>query len=302
MGPTCSGKTALAMKLADEFPLGIINVDSTQVYRGLNIGAAKPDAKTLAQYPHALIDICDPNTPYNVADFCQDAKNAIETYIQAGKVPLLVGGTMMYFKALLQGLSALPSSSAEIRTQISAEAEILGWPFMHARLAEQDPEAAAKIKPQDAQRIGRALEVCAMTGERLSALQATSGEPFAMPCLTLGLMPSDRATLHARIAQRFEDMLAQGFLEEAQLLYKKYGDQLSLPALRSVGYRQAFMYLQGAYDEKTFKEKAIAATRQLAKRQMTWLRSWEGCQLSDPDRTDSVEDLKEKVAIFLSKI
>lgn len=302
MGPTCSGKTALAISLAQVFPMALINVDSAQVYRRMNIGTAKPDPQSLKAYPHALLDICEPTVPYNAADFCVDASDAIRSALAQGKTPLLVGGTMMYFHALEQGLSTLPESDPQIRAAIAAEAQVQGWPALHECLAAQDPLSAAKIKPHDAQRISRALEVYRMTGQPMSELQGQSGEPFVYPRLIIGLMPGDRARLHADIAQRFDEMLAAGFLEEAKQLFAEPGIHAGLPAIKSVGYRQAWEYLRGDYDEAVFREKAIAATRQLAKRQMTWLRSWKDCIFYNPYEPAELARLKEEVAIFLSKI
>lgn len=302
MGPTCAGKTGLAMALAREFPVALISVDSAQVYRGMDIGTAKPDAATLLQYPHALIDICEPTEPYNAADFCRDARACIAQAHAQGKIPVLVGGTMMYFSALLGGLSDLPESDPAMRAAVLAEAENLGWPAMHAQLSQLDPLIAERIKPNDAQRIGRALEVCRMTGEPMSRLQAQPADPFPYPHHLIGLMPSDRARLHADIAQRFNDMLSQGFLDEAKLLFSKSGIEPSLPAIKSVGYRQAWEFLQGEIDEPTFKAKSVAATRQLAKRQMTWLRAWKNCTLYDPYDDGDLTRLRQELAIFLSKI
>lgn len=279
MGPTCSGKTALAIEWAKREPMGLINVDSAQIYKGLDIGAAKPSPEVLAEFPHALIDIVDPATPYNASDFCKDALIAIEEAFQAGKTPLLVGGTMMYFKALQEGLSPLPVSTPEVRDQIAREAAELGWPALHARLKSVDPVVAERLKPNDSQRIGRALEVYEMTGEPLSELQKAPGKPLPYPIKAYGIMPEDRALLHANIAKRFDEMLEQGFLDEVRGLMARPDLHLDLPAMRCVGYRQAWEYLSGAYDFETFREKGIAATRQLAKRQMTWLRSWQSLKI-----------------------
>jgi tRNA dimethylallyltransferase len=274
MGPTCSGKTALAIDMARHEPVSLISVDSTQVYRGLNIGSAKPSLEELAQFPHALIDIADPATPYNASDFCRDALIEIDKAFTTGKTPVLVGGTMMYFKALQDGLSPLPVSTPEIRQKIAEEAIKISWPAMHERLQSIDPLIAARLKPNDAQRIGRALEVYEMTGIPLSRLQEQPGQPLPYPVKIYGLMPEDRALLHANIAKRFDAMLDQGFLDEVRGLMQRPDLHLDLPALRSVGYRQAWEHLSGAYDFDMFREKAIVATRQLAKRQMTWLRNW----------------------------
>lgn len=274
MGPTCSGKTAMAIEMAQREPVSLISVDSTQVYKGLDLGSAKPSPQELAQYPHALIDIADPATPYNASDFCRDALIEIHKAFEANKTPILVGGTMMYFKALQEGLSPLPVSTPLIRQKIAKEAAELGWPALHQRLSKIDPLIADRLKPNDAQRIGRALEVYEMTGIPLSRLQEQPGQPLPYPLKIYGLMPEDRALLHANIAKRFDAMLDQGFLDEVRGLMQRPDLHLDLPALRSVGYRQAWEHLSGAYDFAVFREKAIIATRQLAKRQMTWLRAW----------------------------
>ncbi|MFI4956495.1 MAG: tRNA (adenosine(37)-N6)-dimethylallyltransferase MiaA [Gammaproteobacteria bacterium] len=276
MGPTGAGKTALALKMADERPVALINVDSAQVYRGLDIGSAKLSKSMLARYPHALIDVCDPATPYNVADFCRDAMMAIEEAFAQGKTPLLVGGTMMYFRALMQGLSALPQASPEVRAAILMQAQEKGWPAMHALLAQVDPAIAARLKPNDAQRISRALEVYEMTGRPLSDWQAEPTVAFPYPIEAIGLMPEDRAALHAALEKRFDAMLAEGFLEEVEGLRAREDLHADLPAIKSVGYQQAWAYLNGETDFDTFRALSIIATRQLAKRQMTWLRSWPG--------------------------
>lgn len=302
MGPTCSGKTGLAMALAREYPLSLISVDSAQVYRGMNIGTAKPDQATLAAYPHALIDICDPCNPYNAADFCRDAMECIKKAHAEGKIPLLVGGTMMYFSALFKGLSPLPASDPVIRAEVLAQAEQQGWPALHAVLQTQDPLAAAHIKPNDAQRIGRALEVIRMTGSPLTELQKQGTEPFPYDYLLMGLMPSDRARLHHDISTRFSDMLKQGFLDECKHVFGQPGIHPDLPAIKSVGYRQAYDYFMGKSHAASFEARALAATRQLAKRQMTWLRSWQGCTLYDPYSESDIKRLRHDLSTFLLKI
>ncbi len=274
MGPTCSGKTALAIEWAKQYPVELINVDSAQVYKGLDIGSAKPDAATLQQFPHRLIDICDPAMPYNASDFCHDAKREIENIVSNDRIPLLVGGTMLYFKALQDGLSPLPETDPEVREKIAKLANDIGWPAMHEKLKEIDPLLAEKLEPNDSQRIGRALEVYEMTGQAMSKLQKEPGKKLAYPVHAFGIMPEDRANLHALIAQRFDAMLEQGFLDEVKALYVRDDLRADLPAIKSVGYRQAWQYLDGDYDLQTMREKAIIATRQLAKRQMTWMRSW----------------------------
>ena len=302
MGPTASGKTALACRLSEMFPLGLISVDSALVYRGLDIGTAKPDAATLARYPHALIDIRDPAEPYSAADFSVDAQAAMQRVRQAGKIPLLVGGTGLYFRALQRGLSSLPEADAEIRAQLAEEAAIIGWDGMHRRLAERDPPAAERIKPNDAQRIQRALEVIALTGQPLSAQQQGGrGQPFPWRVLKLALLPVDRAPLHARIAERFEAMLQQGLLDEVHALRERGDLQPDLPAIRAVGYRQAWEHLDGRYDAAELRDKGIFATRQLAKRQITWLRGELDARTLDPDQSGLFERSAEALDLFLGK-
>ena len=287
MGPTASGKTALACALSERFPLGLISVDSALVYRGLDIGAAKPDAATLARYPHALIDIRDPREPYSAADFSADAQAAMQRIGSAGRIPLLVGGTGLYFRALQRGLSSLPDADVQVRAQLAEQAAAIGWEGMHRRLAELDPPAAARIKPGDAQRIQRALEVITLTGQALSAQQQGGrGAPFPWRVLKLALLPQDRAPLHARIAQRFDGMLRDGLLDEVRALRQRGDLSPDLPALRAVGYRQAWEHLDGRYDAAELRNRGIFATRQLAKRQITWLRSELDARVLDPERGD----------------
>ena len=274
MGPTASGKTALACELAQRFPLDLISVDSALVYRGLDIGAAKPDAATLAKYPHRLIDIRDPREAYSAAEFRADALREMEMIARAGRIPLLVGGTGLYFRALQSGLSDLPEADAALRAQLAEEGSRQGWSALHARLRQLDPAAAKKIHPGDAQRIQRALEVIALTGKPLSAQQGGMPASFAYRVLKLALVPADRAALHARIASRMDAMIAQGFLDEVRAL-RAHGDlRADLPALRAVGYRQAWQHLDGQFGAAEFRDRAVFATRQLAKRQLTWLRSF----------------------------
>jgi tRNA dimethylallyltransferase len=274
MGPTASGKTALAVSLVERFPLEIISVDSALVYRGMNIGTAKPDAAILARAPHHLLDIRDPTETYSAASFCDDARRLMDDIVARGRVPLLVGGTMLYFRALLKGLDDLPRADAVLRRQLEVEAARRGWPALHADLARIDPLTAARLAPNDSQRIGRALEVFQLTGTPMSALldQAQSALPYRV--LQLALIPSDRAVLHQRIAARFDAMLAGGLLDEVNSLRQTYALNPELPAMRAVGYRQAWAYLDGEIDLNGLREQGMAATRQLAKRQLTWLRSW----------------------------
>jgi tRNA dimethylallyltransferase len=283
MGPTASGKTALACALADRFALDIISVDSALVYHGLDIGSAKPDAATLQKHPHRLIDIRDPSQPYSAADFRDDALREMASIAAQGRVPLLVGGTGLYFRALQYGLSDLPQADADIRERLAEEAASLGWHVLHARLAELDPTAAARIGPSDAQRIQRALEVIELTGEPMSAQQSALPAPFGYRVLKIALLPEDRAALHARIAERFDAMLATGFLDEVKRLKSRRDLHPDLPAIRAVGYRQAWQHLDGAFDAAELRNYGIFATRQLAKRQITWLRSELDARVFDPD-------------------
>jgi tRNA dimethylallyltransferase len=274
MGPTASGKTDLAVALVERLPCEIISVDSALVYREMDIGTAKPDAETLARAPHRLIDIIDPAESYSAARFRDDALREMAKITAAGRIPLLVGGTMLYYRALQQGLSPLPQGDAELRAQLEAEAAANGWQSLHDRLAEVDPESAARIHPNDPQRLSRALEVYALSGQPLSVLwreQEKSGFPYR--AVKLAVAPADRGVLHERIARRFGLMLQQGFIEEVEALYRRGDLHPELPSIRCVGYRQVWRYLAGEWDRETMSERAIIATRQLAKRQYTWLRS-----------------------------
>ena len=274
MGPTAAGKTALAVSLLERFPLEIISVDSALVYRGMDIGTAKPDAATLARAPHHLLDIRDPAEAYSAAAFRADARRLMADIAARGKVPLLVGGTMLYFRALLQGLDDLPRADPALRQQLEAAAAARGWPELHAELAKVDPLTAARLAPNDSQRIGRALEVFRLSGAPMSALLDKPRTALPYRVLQLALIPSDRAALHRRIAARFDAMLAAGLLDEVETLRRSDALSADLPAMRAVGYRQAWAYLDGAIDLAALREQGIAATRQLAKRQLTWLRSW----------------------------
>jgi tRNA dimethylallyltransferase len=272
MGPTASGKTAAAMALADRFPVELISVDSAQVFRDMDVGTAKPDKASLARYPHRLIDLISPEESYSAAHFRRDALAAMAESTAAGKVPVLVGGTMMYFRALLHGLAELPQADATLRAEIDAEAAAEGWPAIHAKLAELDPVTAARLHPTDSQRLQRALEVCRLTGRPMSALLAESEKarpPYDF--LSIGLLPSDRAVLHQRIAQRFDAMLLAGLDDEVRQLRRKYTLSLDLPSMRCVGYRQAWEAQDGIIPAKELRDRGIFATRQLAKRQITWL-------------------------------
>ena len=303
MGPTASGKTALGCELSERFPLELISVDSALVYRGMDIGTAKPDAATLKRYPHALIDIRDPEQPYSAADFCADALLAMQQITARGRVPLLVGGTGLYFRALQQGLSDLPEADPEIRGRLSAEAQQVGWPALHARLAGLDPDAAKRIGSNDAQRLQRALEVIELTGRPLSVLQRSAAGSTAFPwrVLKLALLPPDRGVLHARIAQRFDAMLAAGFLDEVRSLRARGDLHADLPAIRAVGYRQAWEHLDGMTDLAEFRDRGIFATRQLAKRQITWLRSDFGARLFDPDQPALLARASDALQLFLGE-
>ena len=274
MGPTAAGKTDLAVALVQQLNCEIISVDSALVYREMNIGTAKPDAAILSVAPHRLIDICDPSEAYSAANFRQDALREIEDIQKLGKIPLLVGGTGLYFRSLQHGLSDLPAADPEIRQQLEAEAKQQGWAAMHQQLTEIDPASAQRIHPNDPQRIQRALEVYRMTGKAMSTLYAQA-EKQSLPfdVIKLAIAPEQRSLLHQRIEQRFHLMLKQGLIAEVESLYKRGDLHLDLPALRAVGYRQVWQYLAGEWDYDTMVYKGIVATRQLAKRQLTWLRS-----------------------------
>lgn len=292
MGPTASGKTALACELVKQLPLEIVSVDSALIYREMTIGTAKPSAEELRQAPHHLIDIIDPPQSYSAAQFCQDATQTIEAIYQRGHWPLLVGGTMMYFNALQQGLSALPEADDLLRQRLLDEARTQGWDVMHQQLAAVDAQSAARIHPHDTQRIQRALEVFYLTGKPLTAFLAEQKQPSDYQFTNLILFPEQRAWLHERIATRFQLMLEQGFINEVEHLLKKWSLPKSCPAMRTVGYRQAIDYLDGIYDYPTMIEKSIAATRQLAKRQLTWLRSWPEATYFDSETKGLSDALK----------
>lgn len=274
MGPTASGKTDLAVALHEALPVDIVSVDSVMVYRGMDIGSAKPAPAILAQAPHRLVDILDPAEPYSAARFREDALREIRAIHAAGRVPLLVGGTMLYFRALFGGLSALPSADPAVRARLEQEAAERGWPALHARLAQVDPAAAARIHPNDPQRIQRALEVHELTGRPLSELQAApAGEALPYRFVKLAVAPAERSVLHERISRRFRQMLEAGLVEEVEGLFRRGDLHPGLPAIRAVGYRQVWQYLAGELDREAMVERGIIATRQLAKRQFTWLRS-----------------------------
>ena len=303
LGPTASGKTALAMHLADRFPVEIVSVDSALVYRHMNIGTAKPDAETLRHYPHHLIDLIDPTDTYSAARFCTDALQAMSHISARGNIPLLVGGTMLYVKALLDGLSTLPAADTEVRETLAARAQQVGWPAMHAELNRIDPMTAARLKSTDSQRIQRALEVFTLTGTPLSALQtrATNANHFPYQVLQIGLVADQRTLLHERIAARFDAMLAAGLSNELQTLRARYDLSAEMPSMRCVGYRQVWRFLDGEIDEKTLRETGIVATRQLAKRQLTWLRSMPNVEPMDCLRSDLNEAIVARIEKFLAQ-
>jgi tRNA dimethylallyltransferase len=275
LGPTASGKSALALRLAEAHPVEIVSVDSAQVYRGMDIGTAKPGAAERARVPHHLIDLVDPDERYSAGRFRQDAIRAVTGILGRKKVPLLVGGTMLYYRSLVSGLDELPQADASVRISITEEAKRRGWPALHAELSQFDSKAAARIMPNDAQRIQRALEVFRLTGKPISELQR--GEPEALPFSIQGcaLIP-ERGELHRRIEQRFDAMLREGLADELKRLRRNFDLSPDLPSMRAVGYRQAWSFLEGRIDEAQLRAQGIAATRQLAKRQLTWLRSFPG--------------------------
>lgn len=282
MGPTASGKTALACELVQHYPFEIISVDSAMIYREMDIGTAKPSSLELQLVPHHLVNIRDIIESYSVAEFCRDASLCCLSILSRGKIPLLVGGTMMYFNALQKGLSVLPEANEPLRRQLEEEALQHGWPFLHQQLTKIDPPTAARLHEHDAQRIQRALEVYYLTGSPLSLLLETKKRPCDYRFINLGLFPLQRASLHAKIAQRYDQMLTQGLVKEVQGLQEKWDLSLHHPSMRCVGYRQVVEYLQGNYGYSTMRDKGIAATRQLAKRQLTWMRHWDPIFLYDP--------------------
>ena len=303
IGPTASGKTAVALELARRFPVGIVSVDSAQVFRDMNIGTAKPDAATLAEYPHRLIDLVSPEERYSAARFCADATAAMADIVAAGRIPLLVGGTMLYVKALLEGLAELPQADPAIRAEIDALATAHGWPYVHARLAKVDPQTAARLPPTDAQRIQRALEIHRLSGRPMSALLAESAaQKPPHTFLKLGLLPADRAVLHDRIAQRFDAMLATGFEDEVTALRGKYRLSSDLPSMRCVGYRQIWEAQDGIIPYGELRERGIYATRQLAKRQITWMNNTLKPEIFDCLATDLNERIVARVAEALPEL
>ena len=299
-GPTACGKTDLALELAKSIPLEIISVDSAMVYRGMDIGTAKPSPELRAAVPHHLIDIVDAADTYSAGRFLADASAAIDAIAARGKLPLLVGGTLLYLRALRRGLAPLPEADPELRAQLDREADALGWPALHARLAAVDPEAAARIAPNDRQRIQRALEVYLLSGRPLTRLHreaaeaSTSGGP-SEPILMLAVVPPDRARLAERIERRFDEMVEAGLVKEVENLMSRGDLHADMPSMRAVGYRQIWAYLERRYDWSVARQKAIAATRQLAKRQMTWLRSEPGVETFDAFSPGLADMLLERV-------
>jgi len=288
IGPTASGKTALAFELATRFPCDIISVDSAQVFRDMNIGTAKPDAATLARFPHRLIDLITPEERYSAAQFRSDALREMAAITTAGRIPLLVGGTMLYVKALREGLADLPQADAALRAAIDAEAAERGWPALHEELARLDPETAARLKPNDAQRLQRAIEVLRLSGRTLGSFfaeQKNASLPYRL--LTLALVPAERSELHRRIAQRFDAMLAAGLVDEVKMLRRKYRLDAGLPSMRCVGYRQVWDMLEGQLPAAELRDRGVFATRQFAKRQLTWLKSMDELQFIDPLQSDA---------------
>ncbi len=300
MGPTASGKTAVALELAAQLPVDIISVDSALVFRDMDIGTAKPDRATLARFPHRLVDILSPEEAYSAARFREDALAAMGESVARGRIPLLVGGTMLYFKALRQGLSDLPQADPALRAALEAEGRERGWPALHRELARLDPATAARLHPTDPQRIQRALEIIRLTGRPMSALLAEQ-RPAPLPyrLLPLALAPTDRAVLHQRIADRFQTMLAAGFMEEMAMLRAKYQLHGDLPAMRCVGYRQAWEVLEGLAPAGELADRGIFATRQLAKRQITWLRADPTAEVFDCLAPDLSAQVAARVRAFL---
>lgn len=303
MGPTASGKTGAAVYLHSKLPVEIISVDSALVFKDMNIGTAKPDVETLANVPHYLIDIIDPTSAYSAANFRGDALRLMADITARGKIPLLVGGTMLYFKALEGGLSGLPEANQEVRARLDARAAFIGWPAMHEKLALVDPETAARLQPNDAQRIQRALEVFEITGESMSSLFAKqSNEALPYNVLKIALVPSDRKVLHERIALRFEQMLVAGFLDEVKALLAKYPNLTAeSTAMRCVGYRQALEHLNCEYDANELRDRGIFATRQLAKRQLTWLRGMDDITELDCLNADLNTVILQEVEQFIAQ-
>jgi tRNA dimethylallyltransferase len=292
MGPTAAGKSAFALALAERLGGEIVSVDSAQIYRGLDVGTAKPDAATRSRIPHHLIDVIEPTEAYSAARFARDALPAIADIRRRGRLPIVTGGTMLYFRALSEGLSVLPAANREVRAELDARAASVGWPALHAELARVDAPTASRLQPTDAQRIQRALEVWRVTGVPLSALQGRRAAPAAAlgATLRIALVPSDRQRLHEAIARRFDTMLAMGLVDELRALRRRHALSPEMPSMRCVGYRQAWEYLDGRIDAQGLRTRGIAATRQLAKRQFTWLRGTE-CAAVDPYANAALEQV-----------
>jgi tRNA dimethylallyltransferase len=282
LGPTASGKSRLALELAEQLPLEIVSLDSAQVYRGMDIGTAKPSSAERARVPHHLVDLIDPHEAYSAGRWRDDAIRTVLEILARKRIPLLVGGTMLYYRILTSGLAAMPSADPELRAEIDGSAARRGWPSLHGDLAKVDPEAAQRIQPNDAQRIQRALEVWKLTGEPLSKIQVRKEAPLPFALKAFALAP-ERAALHARIAERFEAMLAAGLVDELRSLKSRFPLHPALPSMRAVGYRQAWEFLEGRFGEDELRSRGVAATRQLAKRQLTWLRSFEDVETIEPD-------------------
>ncbi|REL31510.1 tRNA (adenosine(37)-N6)-dimethylallyltransferase MiaA [Thalassotalea euphylliae] len=296
MGPTASGKTALAMALYDALPCEIISVDSALVYQGMDIGTAKPTSEEQAQYPHRLIDIIDPSESYSAADFCRDALREIADIRAQGKIPLLVGGTMMYFKSLIDGISPLPEASPAVRAEINQQAQIHGWEYLHDELKQVDPVSAERIHPNDPQRLTRALEVFRLTGNTLTQLTAIKGDTLQGDVLQFAIAPADRATLHQRIELRFNQMIEQDFKQEVVKLKSRGDLHEDLPSIRCVGYRQMWQHLNGECDFEEMVFRGVCATRQLAKRQLTWLRSWPNLHRLDMEDSTNLQQVLSAVS------
>lgn len=302
MGPTASGKTNAAVELQQQFPVELISVDSALVFQDMNIGTAKPDAATLAKAPHHLVDITPPTTAYSAADFRKDALQLMQDMTARNKVPVLVGGTMLYFKALEEGLSGLPEANVKVREAIDAEAATHGWPALHEKLSVIDPATAARLKPNDMQRIQRALEVYTITGKTMTTLfteQSQTKLPYRL--LKIALVPSDRKMLHERIEKRFEQMLAEGLVDEVKTICAKYPTLTAeSTAMRCVGYRQVLAHLNGEYDAAELRDRGVFATRQLAKRQLTWLRGMEDVVAIDCLQSNINQLVQQEVASFIA--
>lgn len=298
MGPTASGKTDLALDLAARFPFEIVSVDSAMVYRGMDIGTAKPDAATLDAFPHHLIDIRDPADPYSAALFREDAIRVVREIRARDRIPLLVGGTMLYFKALKEGLADLPPADPGVRAEIQALADTGGWPAVHARLAEVDPEAAARLNPNDRSRLQRALEIFEVTGTPMSRLHDGESPVCPFDLYEFAIIPPERAALHASIARRFEAMVRGGLVEEVRALARRGDLHVDLPAIKAVGYRQVWAHLQGELSFDEMVERGVIATRQLAKRQFTWLRSWQDLTVMPAPDADLVLKMLRSASIL----